>query len=588
MQKTEGVDVNEDKLIYLRKINPYLLILVYSSFFYFLHPQVTEVISFAMVQIGEIQFSSNNFIFNFVSKEASAQITFAAILLKIGVDKFVVQFLISWLLTLIPFFAIYEFIQESQYKYWYYFFFTSILIIFQIPNWYFYPYSFQIGFYSFGNTGFWIFILFFGLLLRNKPLAYFISGLLLSIHIPWGVLSLLFVMLNQHINKTNKSFNKYLLLGLCISIALLSLSYYFILHNELSGPESAILDKFNNLITLEKLTKEHYPFYAFDPFIWNNSHNPYIFHDGIINGLIIIFNLFLPSILVNLKLNETNQEFIRINAVIYLNFLSILVLIGLIYMELARLVPLPLVGALWRLIINRYLCVSSLISLIFMSIFLWNTLITKNRAIKFKFFLFLVAFIYILNFKYQGYVFLVVGLCYLMQISLQKEVIFKFNSNLLRVATIILMVGANTPTNDKYTTIFNFQNSDKVFDYLKNQQEGAILLAPNVQSNNGLEVTHISGHAHFLLSKLDYFDDGVSKSVYCYEPTKDYQLQIINTNKCFEERERGDWKKIFNQLNIGSVIVFKRHILNLDLVAQNELFSIYTIKKNRSKDELPK
>ena len=76
---------------------------------------------------------------------------------------------------------------------------------------------------------------------------------------------------------------------------------------------------------------------------------------------------------------------------------------------------------------------------------------------------------------------------------------------------------------------------------------------------------------------MNYSIHGEDKSVYCYKKNTEYNLLVANAERCFQERTREDWEKIFKQLNISSVIVFNRNKLNLDLVAKNNIFSIYSI-----------
>jgi len=563
---------------FLQKYPTNLYIVVYGSFFYFLHAQVTEHIAFAMVQIGEIKFTPQNFFFNFISKEVSAQITLPAIFLKAGFNKYLLSFFLSWLFTLIPFIATWQFAKNSKSPYIFFLLFTSLLICFQIPNWYFYPYSIQLGFYAFGNIGFWIFILFFGLLLQRKSNAYLISGLLVSIHIPWGILSIFFLAIDQVRNGISKKLLKSFLYGICISGILLVLSSNFINSIQLSEAQPGLIEKVYKSIKPIKLTYEQYPFYAFDPFVWNNSHNPFIFYSGIAQALIILFNLFLPSFLINIRVRDRYLDKFRNQIAFYINFLSILVLIGLTYMELARIFPLPFVDILWRLIINRYLNAASFVSLIFIAIYLFHSTFYNSEKPSATFFVFLSSFIYLFNFVDLA-LYLIVSISVLFIVfAFYKSQIGLFIKRFIVLAAFAPIVyTANLPLSNLYTTLVYLDSNDPIFNYLEKNQSKDILLGPHVQSNNGLDVSLISGKAFYVMSEMNYSKNGEEKSVYCYKKNIDYKSLVANAETCFQERAREDWEKIFEQLNISSVIVFNRNKLNLDLVAKNRIFSIYSI-----------
>jgi hypothetical protein len=246
-------------------------------------------------------------------------------------------------------------------------------------------------------------------------------------------------------------------------------------------------------------------------------------------------------------------------------------------MELARIFPLPFVDTMWRLIINRYLNAASIVSLIFMASYLFNSIFYSKEKPNITFFIFLSAFIYLFNFELAWYLF--TGITFLSITfafySSQISLIIKRFLLLIAFAPIVYM--ANLPYSNLYTTLTYLFNNDSIFNYLESKQIDDIFLGPHVQSNNGLDVSLISGKAFYVMSEMNYSINGEDKSVYCYKKNADYNTLVANAERCFQERTREDWEVIFKQLNIGSVIVFNKNVLDLDLVAKNNIFSVYSI-----------
>ena len=86
--------------------NSYLYPLLLGLIFFMLFPQITEHVECAKIFIGEIEYDQFNTLAN-RAQEFSSQITIPAVLIDIGMNGLQLQLLISFLLTCIPFYAIF-------------------------------------------------------------------------------------------------------------------------------------------------------------------------------------------------------------------------------------------------------------------------------------------------------------------------------------------------------------------------------------------------------------------------------------------------------------------------------------------------
>jgi hypothetical protein len=127
----------------------------------------------------------------------------------------------------------------------------------------------------------------------------------------------------------------------------------------------------------------------------------------------------------------------------------------------------------------------------------------------------------------------------------------------------------------KYNTVTFLNSNDPICLYLKKPKVGALLLSPGIQSNNGMNAAFFSGASYYLMPHTPPHSDTELKSIYCYSPSYDYPKWVSSIKDCFEGRTRSEWMDIFSQFNIDSVMVLSSLKLNLELVAKNELFSIY-------------
>ena len=134
-----------------------------------------------------------------------------------------------------------------------------------------------------------------------------------------------------------------------------------------------------------------------------------------------------------------------------------------------------------------------------------------------------------------------------------------------------------------YSAISYFKfTTDPVLNYLIDssvqKDQRAFLLGWNVQSTSGMNVSLFSNSSYYVAGKLDYRYQGETKSVYCYDEfAKNYFDLIVNNDKCFAKRDDDEWIEIFRALNLKGVIVQKSALLNLKLVATNNLFNIYIL-----------
>jgi hypothetical protein len=566
------------KLYQYKFFNIYAVIFIATAFYCF-HPQITEHVEFALSHVGRIKYTDNNWFFNFISGEISSQITLASILLEFNLNKYFIQLLLSWIFTIFPFIAIWIIVSKISSNDWNFYIIVIIIIsTANIPNWYFYPYAFQIGFFSFGNIGFWLFVIFFGLLINNKSSAYLISGILLSFHIPWGIASLLLLALNNFyiVKKINQK-NLFLFgTGSLVSILLVAASIYY---KSQIGNNYETISHSSGLLSIFSSSKNWVgQFYAYDPFIWNNSHNPYIFYSGVKEALIIIFNLFLPTIFLNLKLNDSQLDDFRKKILPYTNFIGLIVFLSLTYLEVARYVEMPFVGLVNRFIPNRYLCLSNLMCIIIIIRYLLECFF--DNKYDWKFFILLFIFAYLLNIE-LNYLYAVFFIIYYSIYRLRPTVLHFILSKLLLKLLLIsfLYITIFFLPHSKYTTLTYLNSTDSVFNYLDNLKEGDILISPNIQSNNGMNVALFSGFSFHVLSKLPFLNNGKLEEVFCYKENIDYIKLVSNVDQCFSNRHRNVWMQLGRQLGIRYVIVLNSVKLDLELVSQNNLFSIYEIPK---------
>jgi hypothetical protein len=94
-----------------------------------------------------------------------------------------------------------------------------------------------------------------------------------------------------------------------------------------------------------------------------------------------------------------------------------------------------------------------------------------------------------------------------------------------------------------------------------------------------MNVALFSGFSFHVLSKLPFLNNGKLEEVFCYKENIDYIKLVSNVDQCFSNRHRNVWMQLGRQLGIRYVIVLNSVKLDLELVSQNNLFSIYEIPK---------
>ena len=347
--------------ILIKNLNLYPLLLGLVFFMFF--PQITEHVEFAKILIGEIEYDQFNALGD-RGKEFSSQIIIPAVLIDIGVNGNLLQLIISFLLTCIPFYAIFYLSKAinptddlSVIKL---FVITScLLFVVEISNLNNYPIQFPTSYAEFGNSGMWTMLLIIGLLVCNKPIAGFFIGFLFSWHIIWFVATIIFVLLYFANNSSRKSygkistFNILLVVGFALSFLIYELGQSY---KDVSlGRESYSLAK----IFLSRLLEPELVVSNAD-----NMHNIHLLSSGIRGFIQKIFFLVFPLFLVLIlsKNIHLNAFIDKIKAPLVA--LSIISFSAIFYIEIAGFIPLPGADTLWsRAIINRYLNVTVLISL---------------------------------------------------------------------------------------------------------------------------------------------------------------------------------------------------------------------------------
>lgn len=566
------------------KLSNFWIIFLVATAYFIIHPQITEHVEYGLVESGIVKFTKENFLFNIVRGDRSMQITIPTMLLDFGFNKYIVQIILSWFFTLIPFFSIWSLVKSKDLWFSWAVYFSVLILLtnFLMPNWYFYPYSLSIGFFAFGNIGFWIFVLLFGLIIERKTIAYLVSGLLLGLHIPWGIAGSI-VIISDFI-KNDSKYKKLILflIGLFGSAISIYIGNRYSIGLPSNLIEYSLIEKLNLILNFSK--NEVTQFYAYSPFIWNNSHNPYFFYSDLYGAFRILFYLFFPTVILNLKISDVEIDIKREKIVYFINVLSLFVLIVLIYLEIARYVNLPFVQIFNRIITNRFLCLSNLVVIIFsISVILKSTICNKYKI---DFWVYLASVFYLFQANIAviigSFIFLVIYFFIYKWVIKGARAYFIYKEIFLMLAVALFAFSSAliVPKN-KYHAFTFLATSDPVIKYLMSmkEEEGDILIAPNVQSNNGLNVTLFSNKAYHMLGKLTYQNGENFEEVFCYKSSLGYENLVANANECFEKRMRTEWGDLFKQLGISSVIVPNTVKLDLDLMAQNDFLSVYTLNK---------
>lgn len=549
----------------LHKISNGLPLLL-ATIYFFINPFSTEHTEFALALGGLTPFTLQNGFYRLITSESSSQIVIPLLLLKIGINKYLVQALFTYISIAVPFFAIWEYCCKNENRAYTYIFLVVLFSVANIPNFYFYPFSFPGGFFNFGNLGMWTTLLFIGLLLNKRKTAYLLYGFMLSWHPSWFICATLALIALQTYQDIKK--NIFLIsLGLLISFFFMTLGKYYQLElysNFVMEQVSFFHNLYDDFFNFKKMVDGSF-----------TGHNPIIFNGDILNSIKIIAEMIAPIILVSLYHGKKDYEKIGYKFRKFMLLNTVFVICALLFLELARIIPMPLVSLVQRLILNRFLNVNLVLLIIYIVIelgffekSLWKNIYKIILAI---------SLIYILDpigsFKYLFY-------CSLILYIIFSNLSFKFIKDWKgKILALILLSGpmllhATSLHANRYNA-FSFWGlaSDPVLSQLKIAGEKQIILGPMVQGVNGMSIALYSNSAFYVLNDLRYIRNGESKKVYCFEENNKNLAKLAID--CFENRSKEEWAIIFEQLNASMIVVPSDIQLDLHLVAKNSLYSIY-------------
>jgi hypothetical protein len=219
---------------------------------------------------------------------------------------------------------------------------------------------------------------------------------MLSWHPSWFICATLALISVQTYRDIKK--NIFLIsLGLLISFFLMAIGKYY----QLELYSNFAMEKasfFQNLYD---------DFFSFKRMIDGSftAHNPIIFNGDSLNSLRIIAEMVAPIILVSLYPVQKEFQKVGYNFRKFMLLNTVFVICALLFLEVARSIPMPLVSLVQRLIFNRFLNINLVLLIIYIVIELgffeknhWKNL--------YKIFL-AISLIYILdpigNFKYLFY-----------------------------------------------------------------------------------------------------------------------------------------------------------------------------------------
>mgnify|MGYP000067650426 CR=1 FL=1 len=564
--------------------NSYLYPLLLGLIFFMLFPQVTEHVEFAKIFIGEIEYDQFNTLANRTS-EFSSQITIPVVLIDIGMNGLLLQLLISFLLTCIPFYAIFYISKAinpsdplSAIKL---FVVTScVLFAVEISNLNNYPIQFPTSYAEFGNSGMWIMLLIIGLLGSNKPMAGFFIGFLFSWHLVWFVGTIIFVFLYFSNESNRKSYEKITMFNIFLVVGFaLSFLLYVI---DQSYRDGVIVNESLSLfqIVLTRLSESELVVSNAD-----NMHNIHLLSSGL-RGIIqklffLVFPLFLIFILsMNIHLNAFINK-IKAPLVV----LSIISFCAIIYIEIAGFIPLPGAESLVsRAIINRYLNVTIVISILLIMQILIKFVENKSRKLPE---IHEVLFVMISSSILFGpLIFLVSILVYFLYLvyeffSRNTFLLNSFKNNLSKVIIsiflVLLVMKVFTLHHVKYSLYSYVLPTDEIFVYLSEYEENkSIVLGPQIPAIHSLNVGFLTDRDYYVMRDDGRDTTGAFSNLYCQQSEV---FNIGNVKKCFENRSVKQWADILESHNSNLIVVTSDIKLNIKLEASNKYFSIYKVEK---------
>jgi hypothetical protein len=308
------------------------------------------------------------------------------------------------------------------------------------------------------------------------------------------------------------------------------------------------------------------------------GHNFIIFNNNTRESIIIIFQLFLP-LLGFLFIDKINNDKYTENFIKkFIIYNTLFVSIALMYLELSRLIALPGVDLIQRLIINRFLNINLILLIIFMVASLARTSEISIRSLV-KILLLVSLVFYIYSNEIFVYSILISGSILILICSYFNN--YNNNNILIKILLLVfisfpMLSNANLLRPYKFDALTSLSSgSDPLLRALSRKEKGQIILGPNVHGNSGLNVALFSGSAYYVLSDLRFNSQGSSEKVYCFQDGLDYATLEKLARDCFQQRSKEEWMSIFDQLGANMVLVPAQIKLNLELVFQNNEFALY-------------
>jgi hypothetical protein len=568
----------------LRK-NSMLYPLLIGLVFFMLFPQITEHVEFAKILVGEIEYDQYNSL-DKRAKEFSSQIIIPAVLIDFGVNGFLLQLLMSFLLTCIPFYSIFYISQamnpgDASSAIKLFVIASIILFVVEMTNLNSYPVQFPISYAEFGNSGMWVMLLIVGLLLSNKPIAGLFIGFLFSWHLIWFFGTIIFVFMYFAKESNRKSYEK--IIKFSILFVLGCLLSFFLYKIGMSYKDGAMVDENYGLFQIARNMLSEPELVL--PNL-SNGHNIHMLSSGLRGALEKLFFLLFPLffIMINSKNMSVSVFVNKIKAPLVL--LSIVSFCFIFYLELARFVALPGAETLVsRAILNRYLNVNIVISIILIIQILIKFMENKSRK---SFEIYEVLFLMISSVFLVGYLLVLVSiLLYFLFLvynylsgktfllnhvrdSLSKIIVFVF--------FVLIFMKVSALHQAKYSLYSYFSPTDDVFLYLS-EYEGnkSIVLGPTIPAIHSLNVGFLTDRDYYQMRDDVRDHSGAISNLYCQ--ISNYEVTVGGVKECFEKRSTKQWVDILELHNSNLVVVTSDIKLNIELEASNKYFSIYKVEK---------
>jgi hypothetical protein len=542
---------------FINDLNIYNLSLLISVLILIAHPAMTEHIEFALAANQQIHVSKFNYNFMVRMLDLSSQISFFQFLLNLNLNPNFTQILVSFVATLIPVFATLSIFKLIDFKGKYS---NTALLALLCAVFYFlsnpinaayYPWSPRIGFFEFGNQGMWLCIASLILLILNRRLGFFLSGILFSWHIVWFLPILLYLLINLH--KIEKKNYLYLATGLMIS-------FFFVKYGKSN------LGSFISFSSSDwnQINFSHFEFHfkKITDSIWS-QHNPKIFANKI-----NYYYLLAVSIPI-LSLNYLNlpKQLIK-----FCNLLFLTTFFLIFYLEFARHYPLPFSDIIFRAIPNRFFNLIMAIYLYYLFFYCLNF----NKNIKINNYFLLFVFVAPIFLYLKFYNILRLALFILSYKYLKRNIKYL---DLFLITIFLVLIAIKHYKSTDYN-IFSFLHPNKLEKFLSENGRGqGYILSQGIQSYKGLNVTAVAMSEYFSPTP-PLFINNKSIDLFCYETSyfDNAKFQYYwDVDKCFMSRSKKEWDYISNQIGVNYVIVSNKVSLDLILVLDYGGLRIYRI-----------